>query len=275
VVNKKIIKFITTNFLALILIFLFAFPIYWMIIDSFMPNDLIIKWPPIFIPNKLTLNNYLQIINGTPIIRWFLNSIFVSVAVATLSVLIDIFAAYALARMNFKGRDMIFKIILGALSIPGIILFLPNYVTVNFFGWTNTYLAIILPALAGTFGVFLLRQFFIGIPRELEEAAKIDGAGFFSIVFKIIVPEAWPAIITLFVMNFMGTWNDYFWPLIVLNSKSMYTLPVGMSAIQSQYIQWYGTMMAGAFMIALPSIVVFIIVQRYYIKGIVFTGVKG
>jgi len=274
-VNKKIIKFITTNFLALILIFLFAFPIYWMIIDSFMPNDLIIKWPPIFIPNKLTLNNYLQIINGTPIIRWFLNSIFVSVAVATLSVLIDIFAAYALARMNFKGRDMIFKIILGALSIPGIILFLPNYVTVNFFGWTNTYLAIILPALAGTFGVFLLRQFFIGIPRELEEAAKIDGAGFFSIVFKIIVPEAWPAIITLFVMNFMGTWNDYFWPLIVLNSKSMYTLPVGMAAIQSQYIQWYGTMMAGAFMIALPSIVVFIIVQRYYIKGIVFTGVKG
>ncbi len=272
--DKKMIKFLTTNFFALLLIILFAFPIYWMIIDSLMPNDLIIKWPPIFFPNKLTLSNYLQIINGTPILRWFLNSIFVATSVAVLSVLVDIFAAYALARMVFKGRDIIFRMILGALSIPGIILFLPNYVTVNTFGWTNTYLAIIMPALAGTFGVFLLRQFFIGIPRELEEAARIDGAGFFSIIFKIIIPEAWSAIITLFVMNFMGTWNDYFWPLIVLNSKSMYTLPVGMAAIQSQYVQWYGTMMAGAFMIALPSIVVFIIVQKYYIKGIVFTGVK-
>ena len=272
---KKRFKRISINVFTLFLMFIFIFPIYWMFIDSLLPNYLVIKWPPVFFPSHVTFENYLQIIKSTPILRWFSNSVFVALSSAILSVIIDIFAAYAFARMPFKGRDLIFKIVLGSLSIPGIILFLPNYITVTSFGWTNTYLAVIVPSLAGTFGVFLLRQFFMGIPKELEEAARIDGAGLFSIIFKIVVPESWPAIITLFVMDFMGAWNAYFWPLIVLNSKNMYTLPVGMAAIQGQYIQWYGVMMAGAFMIALPSIAIFMIVQKYYIKGIVFTGVKG
>ncbi len=272
---KRKLNGIFVNVFAVFLMAIFMFPIYWMFIDSLLPNYLVIKWPPIFFPSHVTIENYLQIINGTPILRWFLNSVFVASSSAILSVIIDIFAAYAFARMIFRGRELLFKIVIGSLSIPGIILFLPNYITVTNFGWTNTYLAIIVPSLAGTFGVFLLRQFFMEIPKELEEAARIDGAGLFSIIFKIIVPESWPAIITLFVMNFMGTWNDYFWPLIVLNSKSMYTLPVGMAAIQGQYVQWYGLMMAAAFMIALPSIVIFMFVQKYYIKGIVFTGVKG
>jgi multiple sugar transport system permease protein len=253
---------------------MFLFPIYWTFLTAFRSEKEILKWPPSFLPLNLTTENFEKLLarEDTPVFRWFFNSLIAATAYATLSVLAAIMAAYSLARLKFKFRDTYFKILIASMTIPPMILFLPNYTTVDSFGWTDNLISIILPGIGATFGVFLLRQFFIGIPKELEEAAVIDGANIWQRMFRIIVPLSREAIITLWVINFMTNWNDYLWPLVVLYSPDNRTLPVGMSTLQGTYIHYYGIIMAGAIFIAAPSIVIFLLVQRYYMSGISVSG---
>ncbi|WP_214079860.1 carbohydrate ABC transporter permease, partial [Mesotoga sp.] len=195
-----------------------------------------------------------------------------AVSYASLSVVVGVMAAFALARMQFRFRDAYFKIILASMAVPGMIHFLPNYTTIDALGWTDNLVAIIVPGLASTFGIFLLRQFFISVPREIEEAAIIDGANIRQRIFYVIAPLAKESIIILWVMNFMSNWNDYLWALVVLYSPNKRTMPVGMSTLQGKYVTQYGPLMAGALFIAVPSILIFLLVQRYYIKGIDISG---
>ena len=204
--------------------------------------------------------------------QWFINSLFAAVSYASLSVVVGVMAAFALARMQFRFRDAYFKIILASMAVPGMILFLPNYTTIDTLGWTDNLVAIIVPGLASTFGIFLLRQFFISVPKEIEEAAIIDGANIRQRIFYVIAPLAKESIIILWVMNFMSNWNDYLWALVVLYSPNKRTMPVGMSTLQGKYVTQYGPLMAGALFIAVPSILIFLLVQRYYIKGIDISG---
>ncbi len=206
-------------------------------------------------------------------LRWFLNSSVVAVTFSVLAVTICVLAAYPLARFEFRGQRIYTMAMLVTMVVPGIVLLVPNYVIVDRLGWTDTYAAVIFPGLGGVFGVLLLRQFFLSLPRELEEAAVMDGASSLQVLRHVIVPLSKPVVITLLVMSFMGSWNDYFWPLITLYSPQMRTLPVGMAALQGRYIHSYGAMMAGAVMIALPSILLFILVQKYYIQSIAQTGI--
>ncbi|MFO7881120.1 MAG: carbohydrate ABC transporter permease [Kosmotogaceae bacterium] len=272
--NKHTRKKITVTIVAIIIAAIFLFPIYWTFLTAFRSETDILKWPPSFLPMNLTTENFEKLLarEDTPVFLWFFNSLIAATAYATLSVLGAIMAAYALARLKFKFRDTYFKILIASMTIPPMILFLPNYTTVDSFGWTDNLIAIIIPGIGATFGVFLLRQFFVGIPKELEEAAVIDGANVWQRMFRIIVPLSREAIITLWVINFMTNWNDYLWPLVVLYSPDKRTLPVGMSTLQGTYIHYYGIIMAGAIFIAAPSIAIFLLVQRYYMSGISISG---
>lgn len=272
--SKNTRKKIIVTVIAVIIAVIFLFPIYWTFLTAFRSETDILKWPPSFLPLNLTTENFEKLLarEDTPVFRWFFNSLIAATAYATLSVLGAIMAAYALARLKFKFRDTYFKILIASMTIPPMILFLPNYTTIDSFGWTDNLIAIIIPGIGATFGVFLLRQFFVGIPKELEEAAVIDGANIWQRMFRIIVPLSREAIITLWVINFMTNWNDYLWPLVVLYSPDNRTLPVGMSTLQGTYIHYYGIIMAGAIFIAAPSIAIFLLVQRYYMSGISISG---
>jgi len=255
----------------------FIFPIYWMAITAFKPEQEILQFPPTLYPHEPTTVNFAAILahpEDTPVVQWFINSAVTATCHAMLAVIICAMAAYPLARMRFRGRKIYIGMLLGALIVPPMVLFLPNYVIVDSLGWTDTYLAIIMPGLGAAFGVLLLRQFFVMLPRELEEAAVIDGANSWHVFRHVIFPLSKSPLITFFVMAFMASWNDYFWPLITLYSPSMRTMPVGMAALQGRYIHSYGKMMAGALLIAIPSMLLFIFVQRYYVRSIAQTGMK-
>ncbi|PVD17204.1 ABC transporter permease [Mesotoga sp. Brook.08.105.5.1] len=266
---------ITVNIIALLIALVFIFPLYWTFLTAFRTEAQILEWPPKFLPTNLTLANFEEVLahpQDTPVFQWFINSLFAAVSYASLSVVVGVMAAFALARMQFRFRDAYFKIILASMAVPGMIHFLPNYTTIDALGWTDNLVAIIVPGLASTFGIFLLRQFFISVPREIEEAAIIDGANIRQRIFYVIAPLAKESIIILWVMNFMSNWNDYLWALVVLYSPNKRTMPVGMSTLQGKYVTQYGPLMAGALFIAVPSILIFLLVQRYYIKGIDISG---
>jgi ABC-type sugar transport system, permease component len=249
-----------------------------MFVTSFLPETVAISWPPKMLPYPFTIDNYREILANTvdtPVLRWFLNSLIVAAGYSLLAILVASTAAYALSRLNFPGKNIYFGMLVGSMVVPGVIFLIPNYLTVNYIGWTDTYFALMIPGLAGVIGVFLLRQFFLGIPVSLEEAARIDGAGRFRIFVQIILPLSKPALITLLLMNFISCWNDYLWPLIVTYSPEMRTVPVGILTLQGRYVSYYGKLMAGAFLAAFPAMILFLLVQRYMIKGIVMSGVKG
>jgi multiple sugar transport system permease protein len=212
---------------------------------------------------------------GVDLVKSFGNSIYVSLIGTLLVVSVDVLAGYAFARLRFPGRDLLFALTIASLVVPGEILLIPNYVTVWRFGWLNTYNALILPALAGGFGVFLMRQFLLGIPRELEEAAQIDGAGTFKIFTMVILPLARGAIATLAIFTFLNFWNEFTWPYLVINDASRMTLPVALIQFKGDYWSNYGQLMAGAAFSALPAIIVFLLAQRLIIRSITLTGIKG
>jgi multiple sugar transport system permease protein len=268
----------TVILLATLLALVSLFPIYWAASTSLKSEHEVIAVPPTWVTLQPTLSNYRDIFShpeDTPVLRWFINSSFVAIVFSLLAVTVCVLAAYSLARFEFKGKRLYLGLMLGSLVIPGIVLLIPNYVIVDRLGWTDTYAAVIFPGLGGVFGVLLLRQFFLTLPIDLEEAAMMDGAASWQVLLHVLLPLSKPIIITLFVMSFMGSWNDYFWPLITLYSPEMRTLPVGMAALQGRYIHHYGSMMAGAMLIAIPSILLFIFVQRYYIRSIAQTGLKS
>ncbi len=268
-------KFITWFFVTLGAI-LFALPIALIFITAFKPDSEIIHFESL-IPQRWTLDNFREILGSPeaiPIFRWFFNSVFISTSVTFLVLTVDSLAAFALARLNLPGKKTIFAVIIATMMVPGQILLVPVYLILNKLGWIDTPLALIIPAGAGAFGVFLLRQFFLSIPKELEEAAIIDGCSKWKIYWHIVLPLSKPVLATLGIFTFIGSWNDFMGPLVFLDSLNKYTLPVGVALFQTQYYAEYGLTLAACVICTLPVIVIFVLFQKHIIKGIALTGLK-
>lgn len=252
-------------------------PIWWMIATSLKSMEEIMTYPPTFIPKEWHWENYIDALQAGPFLRYTFNTLFITFFVVIGNVLSNSFIAYGFARIHFKGRNVLFAIVLATMMIPGFVTLVPQYVLYAKLGWLNTYLPLIVPAFFGSaFNIFLLRQFFLTIPNELIEAAKIDGANHLYIWWKIFIPLAMPAIATVAIFSFNGAWNDFLGPLLFLNDETMYTLQLGLQVFKGQNATQWNLLMAGSLMVLLPVIVLFFIFQRYFIEGMNLTaGSKG
>lgn len=254
-------------------------PFLWMITTSLKEPGSIFAyqrpWWQDWIPTQFVWQNYVWAWKAVPFARFYLNSLFVSVCVTAGQVLTSAMAAYAFARLEFPGRDKIFFGYLATMMVPGAVTMIPVFILFRFLGWIDTYEAVILPGIFTAYGTFLLRQFFLTLPKELEDAAKIDGCSYFGIFWRIILPLSKPALATLTTFTFMGSWLNFMWPLIVLNTHEKFTLPVGLSYFQSLHTTDWSLLMAGSLMMILPILIVFILNQRYFVEGIKLTGIKG
>jgi multiple sugar transport system permease protein len=255
---------------------LFVAPVVLIFITAFKPDAEIIRFQGI-LPQQWTLENFAEIL-GTPeeipIFRWLFNSIFISSMVTLLVLTVSSMAAYGLARLKLPGGRMLFFLIIATLMIPGQILLVPVYLILNGLGWLDTPLALIVPAGAGAFGVFLLHQFFKGIPRDLEEAAAIDGCSKLGIFWHVILPLSKPALATLGIFTFIGSWNDFMGPLVFLDSVEKYTLPVGIALFQTSYYAEYGLTLAASVICTAPVIIAFLLFHKHIIRGIAMSGLK-
>ncbi|WP_235793866.1 carbohydrate ABC transporter permease [Virgibacillus salidurans] len=252
---------------------LMLFPFIWMVSTSLKaPMDI---FNLNIIPESPTLANYIQILQESMFVRWFFNSIIIAVITTISVIFFDTLVGYIIAKFNFFGKKLLFILILSTLMVPVEMLIIPWYMMSSELGWTDTYWGILFPGLMTGFGVFLMKQFMEQIPEDLLNAARIDGMNEFSIFFKIAVPQVWPAISALGIFSFLSNWNAFLWPLIVTESSSLRTLPVGLSYFSSGEAesQWH-LIMTGATISVIPLILVFIFLQRHIIKGIVLTGMK-
>ncbi len=250
-------------------------PFLWMATTSLMDDLEVYSFPPKFIPKKFLWNNYKEAMTLLPFDRFFINTLIVSLGAVLGQLFTCSMAAYAFARLRFKWRDKIFAIYLATMMIPAIVTLIPTFLIINAFGWMNTYWGLITPALTSVWGIFLLRQFFLTIPRDYEDVARLDGASEFIIFWKIILPLSKPALATLAIFAFMGTWKDFLWPLIVTSKNDMRTVEVGIAMFHSLHATNWPYQMAAAVVVMLPIVVVFFFAQRYFIKGITLTGLKG
>jgi ABC-type glycerol-3-phosphate transport system permease component len=256
-------------------------PIVWMISTSFKPESDIVTINIEWIPRTFTLGNYKNVLAQYDMLRWTFNSLFVATAATLLALLLSSLSGYALARMEFCGRNSIFLIIISMLFIPMQITVVPLFLLFSGVNLVDNYLALILPIGANVTPVFLMRQFFLNIPGELEDAARVDGASDWRIWASIVMPLARPALTAVAIIVFLSTWNSFFWPLIVTQSDASRTLPVGLAQFMSlrpgmsMSAQAYGKSMAGAVLASIPPILVFFMLQRYFIEGISKTGLKG
>jgi multiple sugar transport system permease protein len=263
----------------ILLTLVFVSPLLWMLSTSFKTNVEATQLPPNWIPEEFTTESYKTIFktgeSQTPVLRWFLNSMVAASAHTVLVLVTASMAAYALARMNFPGRKVLFATIIATLFIPTFVFLMPNYLIVDIFGWLDTLLAVIVPGAAGAFGVFFLRQFFLSMPHELEEAALIDGANRLQIFLRIILPLSKAPLATLAVLTFLTNWNDFLWPVYVLFSPKSLTLQPGLSILQNAYTTDYAVIMAGGVVASVPVLLVFILAQKYVIQGVSRSGLKG
>lgn len=250
-------------------------PFFWMISASLMPNGAASVYPPRFIPEHVTFEQYKSLFTRLNLTRFLLNSLIISVGVTICSLLLNSMAGYAFAKHRFAGKKSLFKLLLSSMIIPGQVTMLPVFLMLKNMGLINTYFAIIIPGMASIFGIFLIRQFAYSIPDSLIEAAKIDGASEFQIYSRIIIPLCKPILVTLGIFTFMGTWNDFLWPLIVMTDSSMYTMPVALANLMGEHAQDTELMMAGSVVTIIPVLLVFLVLQKYYIKGIMMGSVKG
>lgn len=273
----KLVGRIVTYALMTLLALIFMLPMLWMLSTSLRPKSQLFTQQIHWIPQTWSLESYQKLFSNTavPIGRWFTNSVLVAIAATVLILIIDSLAAYAYARMEFPGKKALFSLLLSTLFLPGMMFLVPNFLTINSLHLLNNYLGVIIPGLAGVFGVFFLRQFFESIPKELEEAATIDGANVFQIFFQVVLPLAKPALATLAVITFLASWNDFLWPLLVLQQPEMLTLPPGLRSLQGAYTSEYGQMMAGAVIAAVPVLIIYVALQKYIVQSVASTGIKG
>jgi len=261
---------------------LWLLPAVWMAVTSLKLTENIVRMPPEWIPWPATLSHYWEVLFSSSrtarIGRAFLNSVIVSVGTVVLVLITSAMAAYPLARMRFPGRDLVFVVLIGSLMIPNAVVLVPQYVLTQRLGWLSTYQGLIVPEAAVTFafGVFLLRQFFLTIPGELEDAARIDGADSWRIFSRIVLPLSQPVLAALAIFAFRSAWNDFLWPLIAVNKAEMFPLPVALSFLRGAYAsESYGPIMAGATLSALPLLVVFVFANRRIVEGVRVSGLKG
>ena len=272
-------RLLSTAFWYLVLIsisVITVLPFAWMLLTSFKgPEDAIFSVPPQFIPQHPTLDNYAKVLDTLPIVAFFRNSIIVAVAVTGLSVLVTALAAYPLAKMRFRGRDPVFYLLLATLIVPLQLTYIPSYVmAVNLFHYYDTLAALIFPNLASAFNIFLLRQAFKGVPNELIEAARIDGAGEFKIWWSVLLPIVRPSLAAVAIFTFVVSWNDFLWPSLMLHTRDGMTLPVGLAALQGFFSADFRSIAAGVTITVVPILLFFIAAQRYFVRGLA-GAVKG
>jgi len=249
-------------------------PLLWMVSVSFMQPGAASSYPPPLLPADPTLGNYRQLFAQAGMGGYLLNSAVIACGVTALSVLFNVMAGYAFAKLHFTGRDALFKSLLAALVIPGQVAMLPLFLMLKQLGVINTYWAVVIPGMASVFGIFLVRQYAASIPDSLLDAARVDGAGELRIYRSLVLYVCAPILVTLALFTFMGTWNDFLWPLIVLTDDDMYTLPVALANLAGEHVQDTEMMMAGAVLTVLPVLLLFVVLQRYYVAGILSGGVK-
>lgn len=250
-------------------------PFLWMVLGSFKTGAELRSVPPTWWPENPTTENFTSLFSRLSFGTYFMNSTLVAVAVTLGNLLFCSMVGYALAMLTFRGKRVVFILIMGTLMIPGVVTFVPLFVLVANLGLVDTLPGLILPFLVGPFGVFLMRQFILGLPKDLVEAARIDGAGEVKIFLRIIVPLLAPALATLGILTFLGSWNNFLWPLVVAQNNDTYTLPVALALYSTGQNQTeYGLLMAGATVVVVPVLVVFLFFQKYFIQGIATTGIK-
>ena len=267
---------LTAEILIALAAFVFVMPVVLILLTAFKPDSEILRFSGLF-PQHATTANFQEVLNHPeeiPIFRWFFNSVFVSSMVTLLVLTVDSLAAYAFARLGVPAKKWIFGLVVATLMVPGQILLVPVYLILNRLGWIDTPLALIIPAGAGAFGVFLLHQFFLNIPKELEEAATLDGCNRLGVFRNVILPLSKPALATLGIFTFIGSWNDFLGPLVFLDSVDKLTLPVGIALFQSSYYDEYAHTLAASVICTLPVVIVFLIFQRNIIQGIALSGLK-
>jgi multiple sugar transport system permease protein len=256
----------------------FIAPIVWMLTTSFKSADEATRVPPTILPAEPTTSAYDTLFTGdsqTPVLRWFLNSLLAASGQALLVLVVASMAAYALARMEFRGKKIVFVLIIATLFVPIFTLIIPNFLIIDRLGWLDSLWALIVPGAASAFGVLFLRQFLLSQPRELEEAAILEGANSWQIFTKVILPLSKPALATLAVISFLTNWNDFIWPVYTLFSPENFTLPPGLGTLQGAYNINYPVIMAGAALASIPALILFMVSQRYIIEGVSRSGLKG
>ncbi|MNJ24639.1 L-arabinose transport system permease protein AraQ [compost metagenome] len=274
----SIVKYTVMTVLAVISII----PILWMISGSLRPYEELFKYSSslnfhLFVPVQPTLANFKEVIfnESNPFIRYIANTLFVAGIVTLLVLLVNSMSAFAFAKLRFRGKVVVFALFMSAMIIPGEVTLVPNYLLMNYFGWLNSYKALVIPSMLSVFGIFLLRQFFAEIPDEILEAAKIDGASMPRIFSSIVLPAVVPPMITLALMTFLGNWDSYLWPLIVINDDKKQMIQVAIAAFSSVEGTDWSKILAASTISTVPILILFLFLQRYYIQGITMSGVKG
>lgn len=255
---------------------LVAGPFLWMVLGSLKTQGELLQVPPTWFPEAPSLDNYARLFDRLNFPRFFFNSTVVAVTITAANLVFCSMIGYALAKLNFAGRNKLFLLVMATLMVPQGVILVPLFILMTNLGLINTHAGLILPFAAGAFGVFLMRQFMVGIPDELLEAARVDGATEWYLFWRIVMPLSGPALATLGILTFMSSWNMFTWPLVAATSESMYTLPVALATFsRGQFSSDYGLLMAGSLVIVAPILIVFLVLQRHFVQGIATTGLKG
>ncbi|MDX8046561.1 carbohydrate ABC transporter permease [Gracilibacillus sp. S3-1-1] len=254
---------------------LMLLPFVWMISTSLKASNEVMSMPPAWIPSEWKFSNFAEALKVAPFDRYFLNSVIVTILSTIGELLTTILAAYAFSRIQFFGKNVVFAVLLGTMMVPSEVLLIPNFVTLSNLGWIDSYKALVVPWVASVFAIFLLRQYFLGIPKELSYAAKVDGCSEFKFLWYVMTPLAKPALITVALLKVINSWNAFLWPLIVTNTQELRTLPVGLSAFTTEAGVKYELLMAASTMVVLPMIILFFILQKYVVAGVARSGLKG
>ncbi|MDX1993595.1 MAG: carbohydrate ABC transporter permease [bacterium] len=260
-----------------LLVAVMVLPFLWMLSTSLKPQQYILQATPQLIPRPLSVESYTQLVERIDLFRMAFNSAFVAVASTIGQIIIAAMAGYAFSRMQWRGRNTVFVLYLATLMIPAVVLVIPQFILVRWLDWTNQYTGLIIPGLFSAFGVFLLRQAFLALPKDFEEAATVDGANPFVIFWRVMLPLVQPSIATLAVFSFMGSWNAYLWPLFVARREEVMTLPVALATLQAgpRALTEWNMVMAGSVVAVLPILLVYLVAQRWFVSGVISSGIKG
>lgn len=274
IIQRPVERWLAYAFLLITGLFM-AFPFIYMLMSSLKNSAEVVQVPPKLFPENILLGNYIEVINIVPLGTQLFNTVLVTAGVVLGWLITSVLAGYAFARLNFPGRDLLFFLYLGTLMVPFAVIIVPMFKIMVAFNWVNKLTALIIPWVFTAYGTFLLRQFFMGIPRDLEEAAMIDGAGRWGILFRIVMPLARPAMATLATFGFLYAWNSFLWPLIIISDPSRKVVSQGLIDLQALYAVRVDLIMAGSVLAVLPTLVVFLLAQRYFIEGVATTGLAG
>jgi len=273
--SSRALRGVATRLFIALASALVLFPFLWMILASFKTSDEIVRMPPTFFPERLRIDNYLEIQKYFPMLRFFANSVWTSAAMTLAQVLMAAMAAFAFSKVEFRGRAALFAVYLATLMIPVQVTVIPLYLIVQAMGLQDSFAGLMLPSLFSAFGVFLIRQHMLGVPDAFLEAAFMDGAGYLRVFSRVMLPLSGPVLVTFGIFAFMNSWNAFLWPLIIINSKELMTLPLGLSKLSGRWTTEWNMIMAGNVISFVPILIVYLLGQKHFVKGLTLGGVKG